>query len=227
MFVGITNTPRDYAWGSAGEISSLLGIEPTGKPEAELWLGAHPGSPSLILHPEQAEGATDLLSLIDHGTAHLLGAGVAKLPFLLKVLAAGAPLSLQAHPTTAQAEAGFAGENARGIALESPTRNFRDQHAKPEIIYALSDTFDALCGFRSLDNTRALFTTLGLAGLVPLMTALLIVERPHVDVAEAGRDRPHFRRDPGRQRLFQVVQPLRHLALHQHHDGPPEARRLQ
>lgn len=132
MFVGITNTPRDYAWGSAGEISALLGTEPTGAPEAELWLGSHPGSPSRVV------GSDRTLTDVAGG----------RLPFLLKVLAAGSPLSLQAHPTMEQAAAGFARENAADIPLDAPERNYKDAFHKPELIYALSEELEALCGFR-------------------------------------------------------------------------------
>ncbi len=95
MFLGITNTPRDYVWGSASAISTLLATAPTGRAEAELWLGSHPGSPARILDPASAGGHDELAGFID-------------LPFLLKVLAAASPLSLQAHPTTEQAREGFA-----------------------------------------------------------------------------------------------------------------------
>jgi mannose-6-phosphate isomerase len=139
MFVGITNTPRDYAWGAPGAISELLGAEPTSTPEAELWLGAHPGSPSRVV------GSDDTLIDVVDG----------RLPFLLKVLAAGSPLSLQAHPTSEQAAAGFARENAAGIPLDAPHRNYKDAFHKPELIYALSDDFEALCGFRDLGALRA------------------------------------------------------------------------
>lgn len=155
MFVGITNAPRDYAWGSAGEISELLGSEPTGKPEAELWLGAHPGCPSVIIDPAQAGGARDLNEWIQRDGAQILGDGVTQLPFLLKVLAAGAPLSLQAHPTPEQAVEGFARENAAGVPLTASNRNYKDASAKPELILAVSDTFEALCGFRAMADTRA------------------------------------------------------------------------
>jgi mannose-6-phosphate isomerase len=138
MFVAITNTPRDYAWGSSGEISALLGTEPTGAPEAELWLGAHPGSPSVI----EGERRT-LLDIVD-----------GRLPFLLKVLAAGSPLSLQAHPTMEQAAEGFAREEAAGIPIDAAHRNYKDAFHKPELIYALSDEFDALCGFRSAEQIK-------------------------------------------------------------------------
>mgnify|MGYP003121654973 FL=1 len=155
MFVGITNTPRDYAWGSAGEISTLLGTVPTGKPEAELWLGAHPGSPSVILDPTLTGSAGDLHEWIQRDGEQVLGASNEQLPFLLKVLAAGAPLSLQAHPTPEQAIEGFARENAAGIPLTASNRNYKDASAKPELILAVSDTFEALCGFRSMAETRA------------------------------------------------------------------------
>lgn len=134
MFVAITNTPRDYAWGSATAIPELLGSPASGGPQAELWLGTHPGSPSLTPTGSLAELTT--------------------LPFLLKVLAAASPLSLQAHPTIAQAVEGFARENALGIPVDAPNRNYRDELHKPEIIYALTP-FRALCGFRPASETGA------------------------------------------------------------------------
>jgi mannose-6-phosphate isomerase len=139
MFTEITNTPRDYAWGSTTAIANLLGRTPSGGPEAELWLGAHPGSPSTLV------GCDGTLLDVVHG----------RLPFLLKVLAAAQPLSLQAHPTPAQAEAGFAREEAAGIPIDAPERNYKDAFHKPELIYALSDPFRALCGFRPVEQTRA------------------------------------------------------------------------
>jgi mannose-6-phosphate isomerase len=157
MFVGITNTPRDYAWGSTTAMAQLLGTVPSGRPEAELWLGAHPGSPSRL-----ANGGT----LVDVVDGHL--------PFLLKVLAAASPLSLQAHPTAAQAEAGYAAENAAGVPLDSPARNYKDPFPKPELIYALSDDFRAICGFRPVDETRtALLPVAGDERIEPLLDRLV------------------------------------------------------
>ena len=172
MFVGITNTPRTYAWGSTTAIAQLLGHEASGCPEAELWLGAHPGSPSVILDPTQTDGATTLDEWIAADPQTTLGrfAASGRLPFLLKVLAAGSPLSLQAHPTLEQARAGFARENDRAIALDAPERNYKDAFPKPELIYALSPTFDALCGFRPLEDVRAL--------LLALIGASLCLEDP-------------------------------------------------
>lgn len=145
MFVRIGNEPRDYAWGSTTAISELLGTEPTGAPEAELWLGAHPGSPSRVLDPTETGGAADLA---------VWPATAGKLPYLLKVLAAAGPLSLQAHPSLAQAREGFERENAAGLAPDSPERNYKDALHKPEMIFALSDPFDALCGFRDPAASR-------------------------------------------------------------------------
>lgn len=157
MFVGITNTPRDYAWGSTTAIAGLLGVPPSGRPEAELWLGAHPGSPSRLV------GRDGTLADVVPG----------RLPFLLKVLAAGSPLSLQAHPAPEQARAGFERENAAGIPLDAPERNYRDAFHKPELIYALSDPFTALSGFRPVEATRAVLDPVaGDARIAPLLDRL-------------------------------------------------------
>ncbi|WP_423918392.1 mannose-6-phosphate isomerase, class I [Frigoribacterium sp. 2-23] len=153
MFLAITNTPREYAWGSTTAIAGLLGRTPSGRPEAELWLGAHPGSPSVIVNPAVVSGHDTLADWIAAEPGRTLGRDRHELPFLLKLLAADAPLSIQAHPTPEQAREGFARENAAGVPLDSPVRNYKDAAPKPEIIYALSETFDALCGFRAVAET--------------------------------------------------------------------------
>lgn len=159
MFVEIANTPRDYAWGSTTAIPELLGTEPSGAPQAELWLGAHPGSPARIVG---APGEQRTLLDVAEG-----------LPYLLKVLAAASPLSLQAHPTPEQAREGFARENAAGVPLDAPHRNYKDAAHKPEIIYALSDPFRALCGFRPVAETRAVLEPVaGEARIAPLLERL-------------------------------------------------------
>ena len=162
MFVGITNRPRPYAWGSPTAIAELLGREPSGGPEAELWLGAHPGSPSRIIDPAATGGPADLAAWIAADPARALGpyAPAARLPFLLKLLAAGSPLSLQAHPTAEQALEGFRRENEAGVPIDAPHRNYRDAHPKPELIYALSERFEALCGFRAPTEYRELLAAL-------------------------------------------------------------------
>ncbi|WP_235451341.1 mannose-6-phosphate isomerase, class I [Yonghaparkia sp. Root332] len=188
MLIRITNTPRPYAWGSTTAIADLLGTDPSGGPEAELWLGAHPGSPARIV-----EGAAED-DLAQWAAAHAPGG---RLPFLLKVLAASAPLSLQAHPTTEQARAGFERENAAGVPLDDPARNYRDPYAKPELLVALSDPFRALCGFRPVAEARADLAALDDARLAPLLERLtddvlpqvvawLIARSPGVDAIIAA-----------------------------------------
>ena len=155
MFVGITNTIISSSWGSReGAISELLGRRASGEPEAELWFGAHPVSPSHVVGTVQT-----LLDIVD-----------ARLPFMLKVLAADSSLSLQAHPTMIQAEEGFARENAMGIPVDAPGRNYRDAFHKPELIYALHDGFEALCGFRPVAETRAELA--GVPDAAPLLARL-------------------------------------------------------
>ena len=154
--IRVDNTPRDYAWGSLTDIAELRGQAPNGKPQAELWLGTHPGSPTQIVNPADASGATTIAE-------YLTSRREEPLPYLLKVLAAAHPLSIQAHPSPEQAREGFARENAAGISLDAPNRNYRDDAHKPELIYALSDTFEALCGFRDVEQTIAELETLAAA----------------------------------------------------------------
>jgi mannose-6-phosphate isomerase len=158
---------QPYAWGSHTAISRLLGVEPPDHPEAELWIGAHPNAPSRI---KSVQGtALAELTPLDEFVAHNLDATLGPvcrtkfgdtLPFLLKVLAADAPLSLQAHPSREQAQRGFDHEELLGVAMSDPTRVFKDRNHKPELICALTK-FIALCGFRPVDQTAALFERLG------------------------------------------------------------------
>ena len=136
MLVKLTNQALDYAWGSKDLIPDYFGIEATGKPMAEIWFGTHDGSPTKVSGLEIS--LHDLLSA--QGRAD-------RLPFLLKILAAGAPLSIQAHPNPEQALAGFAKENAAGIEISAAHRNYKDDRAKPEMIVALTKSFEALVGF--------------------------------------------------------------------------------
>lgn len=97
-----------------------------------LWLGAHAGSPSVVVNPAMVGGADTLRDWIADEPETALGPDRTGLPFLLKVLAAAAPLSLQAHPTPEQAEEGFAREEREGIPLDDPARNYKDPFPKPE-----------------------------------------------------------------------------------------------
>ncbi|MEV6480980.1 mannose-6-phosphate isomerase, class I [Streptomyces sp. NPDC051576] len=165
----LDNTIRPYAWGSATAIPELLGAEPSGEPQAEMWMGAHPGAPS-----RTARGT--LVDVIEAAPERELGEkAVAKfgprLPFLLKILAAGAPLSLQVHPNLAQAKEGYADEETRGIPIDAPHRNYKDANHKPELICALTE-FDGLCGFRDPLHAADLLAGLGVDSLKPYVDLL-------------------------------------------------------
>jgi mannose-6-phosphate isomerase len=161
MFL-LRNAVRDYAWGSATLLAELQGRAPTGRPEAELWMGAHPGAPSGAV-PAADPGAAPvpLDELIAQEPEGLLGdaARFGRLPYLVKLLAAGRPLSIQAHPTLDQARAGFAAEEAAGVPITAAHRNYRDDNHKPEMVIALTP-FTALCGFRSPEDAAASFDRL-------------------------------------------------------------------
>jgi mannose-6-phosphate isomerase class I len=159
---------QNYAWGDNSYIPGLFGLKDTGLPYAEAWFGAHPSSPSLA----SLEGVkVPLDRLIAERQGEILGSEVAgrfpTLPFLLKILTAARPLSVQVHPSKAQAIAGFQRENAAEIPLASAHRNYRDANAKPEAIFALTP-FEALCGFRPVsDIRRDLADAPEFAGLFP------------------------------------------------------------
>lgn len=154
---------QDYAWGSRTFIADLLGRRsPAPGPQAELWMGAHPRAPSQVLCPG---GRVPLPELIRRSPEDILGRGVARrfsneLPFLLKVLAAAAPLSIQAHPDRQQAREGFAREERDGVPLDAPHRNYRDRNHKPELLCALTP-FTVLKGFRRPQEILSLFDLAG------------------------------------------------------------------
>ncbi|GAA0907332.1 mannose-6-phosphate isomerase, class I [Streptomyces thermoalcalitolerans] len=165
----LDNTIRPYAWGSTTAIPHLLGVEPSGEPQAEMWMGAHPGAPSRT-------GRGTLAEVIEADPERELGAKTVarfgpRLPFLLKILAAGAPLSLQVHPDLEQARQGYADEERRGIPLDAPHRNYKDTNHKPELVCALTE-FDGLCGFREPSRAADLLDALGVDSLKPYVDLL-------------------------------------------------------
>ncbi|HZZ48699.1 MAG TPA: mannose-6-phosphate isomerase, class I [Pseudonocardia sp.] len=164
----LDNPIRRYAWGSRTVIAELQGREvPSPHPEAELWLGAHPGGPSWLLGADgQRVSLLDALASDPDGRLGCTGARRwdGRLPFLLKVLAAEEPLSLQAHPGRAEAVTGFARESELGLTLDDPRRNYRDSNHKPELVCALTE-FHALSGFRDPAVTVRLLRRLNVAEL--------------------------------------------------------------
>ena len=134
----IHGVPQHYPWGDTTAIPAILGVPADGRPWAEWWLGTHPEGPARL----------------DDG--RLLSDESGELPYMLKLLAAAQPLSLQTHPNAEQAKAGF----ERG--------DYRDPNAKPELLCALTE-FDALCGFRPIEATESLLRELNLDALARLL----------------------------------------------------------
>ncbi len=190
---------RTYAWGSRTALAEFTGRPvPAAHPEAELWLGAHPADPARL---ETDDGESSLLEAVVADPDGQLGS-VARsrfgevLPFLVKVLAADEPLSLQAHPSAEQAVEGYLREEKLGIPLASPVRNYRDTSHKPELLVALQP-FEALAGFRPAALTVELLRALAVADLDPyigllndqsdadglraLFTTWITAPQPHID----------------------------------------------
>jgi mannose-6-phosphate isomerase len=162
----LDNPVRHYAWGSARDIPDFLGGPADGTPQAELWMGAHPGDSSRVLRGGTSRSLRDLIAA---DPAAELGPAVAaqyggRLPFLLKVLSAGRPLSLQVHPDAARAAARFADPRYAD--------DYVDDNHKPELICALRDGFEALSGFRPVRDTIALLDELAVPALAAWAPAL-------------------------------------------------------
>ena len=170
MVVRLQNTIRDYAWGSRTAIPELTGVEPDGRPQAELWMGAHESAPSVL------PSGDSLYDVVSAGPSDVLGEETAerfegRFPFLAKLLAAAQPLSIQAHPSREQAIDGYARDEADGIPRDAADRNYKDAWPKPEILIAL-EPFDALVGFRPLEATVALLDALQPIGFEELTDLL-------------------------------------------------------
>jgi mannose-6-phosphate isomerase len=175
---------RDYDWGTSDAIAELQGRPvPAPGPEAELWMGAHPTAPSGVDRlPRSATPSAPLApsvtldKLIAADPQGELGPECAarfggRLPFLLKVLSAARALSIQVHPSRAQAEAGYADENAQRVPLGDPARNYVDDWPKPELLYALTP-FEVAAGLRTPADASALLQALDVDELKPLATGL-------------------------------------------------------
>jgi len=152
----LDNVIQNYAWGSKDSIHNLFGINnPEHKPQAEIWMGAHPNGCSRL------DGTGEpLAEVIEHNKQDILGGYTAarfgELPFLFKVLAAETPLSIQVHPSKHKAQQGFERENQQGIPLDAAHRNYKDSNHKPELVYALT-FYKAMNGFRPIADIITLF----------------------------------------------------------------------
>ena len=164
--VALSPVVQAYAWGSRTALPELCGTaSPAPHPVAEHWFGAHDSGSSLCADGRALDAriAADPVGELGVQVAREHGGG---LPFLVKLLSAEQALSLQAHPSPEKARDGFAAEDARGIPVNAPDRNYRDVNHKPEILVALTE-FHALVGFRPVSRTVALLDALDAPGLRP------------------------------------------------------------
>lgn len=147
---------RHYDWGGATFIPNLIHVENSdSEPFAELWMGAHPSAPAIA---QQNGSEQPLDKVIEDNPRQMLGSKVAdhfqnRLPYLFKVLDVQKMLSIQAHPTKKQAEAGFRRENEANIPLDARHRNYKDDNHKPELMVALTE-FWLLHGFKPMPDIR-------------------------------------------------------------------------
>lgn len=174
MIFRLNNPIKHFAWGCKRSLSDLFQIEnPERQPQAELWMGAHPNGSSTIIHDGTE---AELVDVIDADPSHWLGVNHqqfhSKLPFLVKILAAGQPLSIQVHPNKNAAEKGFERENAQEIAIDDPKRKYKDANHKPELIYAITP-YLAMNGFREIQGIHRLFSTLALPSIAKLLEPFL------------------------------------------------------
>ncbi|WP_058235194.1 mannose-6-phosphate isomerase, class I [Devriesea agamarum] len=228
---------QSYAWGSVDALPRLLGVEPDQDPFAEIWFGAHPVAPALV---QRDGGPITLDAFIQSQPRRVLGDASLRrfgptLPYLLKMIAPAKPLSLQVHPSLNHARESYAAENAAGIALDDPARNYRDDNHKPEMIFALS-RFEALCGFRTPRRAASILEGLGV-DLTDRLHALLCSQPTATGMRAAFRAllSPHIEVTP--TMIEQVVVACSHrlcegtspspridaivASLHEHHPGDP------
>lgn len=205
----LRGTPRHYDWGSRSAIPELLATPSPDRPLAELWFGAHPASPSSL---ELTAGVVTLDEHIATSPEVLIGADVVArfgpvLPYLLKVIAAERPLSLQVHPPLAGAREGFDREEAAGVDRGDTRRNYRDRNHKPELLYALS-RFEAMCGFRAPRRAAELLVGLD-APLAEVLHGILVAEPSYKGIRTAFRHLLEPATRPGRADVEAVAEACR------------------
>lgn len=148
----------------ADVIPQMLNLSDESGRVAEAWWGAYEGAASPLLDSEPPVTLADAVAADPTGMV-----GGESMPFLLKILAIEKQLSIQVHPTQAQAREGFADEEARGVDRRAFARTFRDDRHKPEMVVALTP-MRLLVGFRLPADLRADLTLIGAHELVPVVS---------------------------------------------------------
>ncbi|WP_217534881.1 mannose-6-phosphate isomerase, class I [Vibrio metschnikovii] len=170
----LENCIQNYPWGCKKSIQQWFGIDNVNQaPQAEIWMGTHPNGCSKVqfngqIWPLSQLIETDKISFLSQSIAQQFS----ELPYLFKVLAAGNALSIQVHPSKAEAELGFAKEEMQGIDRAAANRNYRDANHKPELVYALT-SYQAMNGFRPFKEIVYLFTLVSEVMVCPKISQLL------------------------------------------------------
>lgn len=170
MIFKLNNPIKNFQWGCTSAFSELFKIaNPHQLPQAEMWMGAHPnGSSTVTIDKEESTLVDAISSNPSLWLGDKSGRYEDKLPFLVKILAANQPLSIQVHPSKEAAQVGFDKENELGIALDAAERNFKDANHKPELVYAITP-YLAMNGFRELSSIHRLFS----AAILPSLKSIL------------------------------------------------------
>ncbi|HYO40947.1 MAG TPA: mannose-6-phosphate isomerase, class I [Nocardioidaceae bacterium] len=205
---------RDYAWGSTTHIPKFCGLPVDDSPAAEMWFGAHPSAPSLV------DFGTGLDALIAESPVRCLGLPVVdsfgpRLPFLMKLLAAAEPLSLQVHPTGDRARIRFEEQNAAGIPLDATERSYPDASHKPELVYALT-RFEGMAGFRDLAKSARILRGFHLGWLDAIADHLDESETPYQTLREEVATMLSATGPPLRRRLAQLQSAAREAEARSH-----------
>ncbi|WP_199459471.1 mannose-6-phosphate isomerase, class I [Vibrio owensii] len=171
MIYTLKNSIKKFPWGSRVAICDYFGIEnPTSDHQAEVWMGAHPLASSCITVNDDDVRLCDAIAQYpEYWLGKQVQPSVSSLPFLMKILAAEEPLSIQVHPSKSAAEEGFALENKKAIPLDAACRNYKDDNHKPELVYAITP-YLAMNGFRELKSIVKFFDCLNIASIEHIFT---------------------------------------------------------
>lgn len=171
MIYTLKNPIKNFPWGSRTAICDYFCIEnPTSDHQAELWMGAHPlASSEISINHDDVRLCDAIAQNPEYWLGKQVPASVASLPFLMKILAAEEPLSIQVHPSKAAAEQGFALENKKAIPLDAASRNYKDDNHKPELVCAITP-YLAMNGFREFESIITFFDDLNIASIEEIFT---------------------------------------------------------
>ncbi|MEZ9259988.1 mannose-6-phosphate isomerase, class I [Vibrio splendidus] len=171
MIYMLKNPIKNFPWGSRTAICDYFGIEnPNSDHQAELWMGAHPlASSSIVVNDIDVSLYDAITQNPEYWLSKQTKVSESSLPFLMKILAAEEPLSIQVHPSKTAAELGFDLENTKAIPLDAANRHYKDDNHKPELVYAITP-YLAMNGFREFKQILRFFNTLNITSIEEIYT---------------------------------------------------------